>query len=66
MRDWVALGATPLVAVMVTGKVPPAPGVPDKEPPLDSVTPLGSDPAVTEKVGAGVPEAVTVNEPGEP
>ena len=60
VKDCVASGATPLVAVMVTGNEPPAVGVPESVPPDDSVTPLGSDPAVMENVGDGLPLAVTL------
>ena len=56
VKLWVALGETPLLAVMVKGKfrVSVGAGVPESTPvELFSVTPVGSEPAVTEKVGAG-------------
>jgi hypothetical protein len=63
----VALGATPLAAVIVIGYVPPLPGagVPARDPAAVSVTPAGNDP-VSLNVAAGVPVAVTVNVPAVP
>ncbi len=53
VKDWVALGDTPLEAVMVTGNVPKSEAVPDSAPVvLLRVTPVGSVP-VSEKVGDG-------------
>src|SRR5262249_59163186 len=57
----VAFGSVPLVAVSVTGKDPLCVGVPDNSPVDDSVTPVGSVPAVTLTVGAGKPVVVTWN-----
>jgi hypothetical protein len=49
------------IAVTVKEKFPPAVGVPDRTPPLESVSPGGSDPAVTEKAyGGAPPDAVIV------
>ena len=54
VKDWVASGETPLVAVMVIGKEPLAVGVPESTPVvLFNVTPDGKVPAVLENVGAG-------------
>jgi hypothetical protein len=62
----VALGATPLLAVMTSGNVPGTVGVPESTPVvLLKVTPAGNAPA-TENVGAGKPVAVTVNVPAVP
>jgi hypothetical protein len=62
----VAFGRTPFCAVIVIGNVPPAAGVPDKTPEVAfKVTPLGNVP-VSLNVGAGVPVAVTVNDPATP
>jgi hypothetical protein len=58
----------PLVAVIVSGYVPPVPasGVPEITPVVKSnVTPPGSGPASV-NVGAGKPVAVTVKLPSEP
>ena len=63
-----ALGSTPLEAVKLMGYVPtvPAAGVPPRTPVLVfKVIPLGSAP-LSEKVGDGVPVAVTVNDPAVP
>jgi hypothetical protein len=49
---------------MVIGNVPAAVGVPESVPPELRVTPAGRLPAVTAKVGAGKPVAVTVKVPG--
>src|ERR1700683_830077 len=65
VKLWEAGVPTPLVAVMVMGKVPVAVGVPDSSPPVLRVTPPGSGP-VSEKVGAGLPVAVTVKLPDTP
>ena len=63
----VASGATPLVAVIVTANTPFTEGVPDSTPVLlFKVTPVGREPVVIEKVGTGVPLAVTVNVPALP
>ena len=61
------MGEAPFSAVMVMGYKPPVPtaGVPERTPDVLSVTPLGSGP-VSLKIGAGVPEAVTVKEPAVP
>src|SRR5205085_10343886 len=68
VNAWVACGATPLEAVIVTGYEPPVPaaGVPDSVPLAASVTPDGSVPVVTAKVGAGKPVPATVNVPAVP
>ena len=62
----VAFDPTPLLAVMVMGYEPPvfAAGVPLSTP-AENVTPAGSVP-VSLRVGAGNPDAVTVNEPRLP
>ena len=60
VNDWVASGAMPLVAVIVRGNMPVAAGVPDSTPADESVTPEGRLP-VKEKVGDGLPLAVTLN-----
>src|SRR6267378_2489101 len=68
VKLWVAFVPTPLVAVKVSGYVPPVPaaGVPLKTPVATlKVRPRGSVP-VSLKVGAGKPVAVTVNEPAVP
>ncbi len=62
VKLWVALGVTPLAAVMVIGKVPLAVGVPDRRPADEKRTPVGSVPTSV-KVGAGDPVAVTVKVP---
>jgi hypothetical protein len=64
VKFWVALGETPFDAVKVMGNTPLALGVPLKVAALN-VTPLGSAPASV-ILGAGVPVAVTVNEPAVP
>jgi hypothetical protein len=64
----VALGDTPLEAVIVSGYVPlvPLAGVPPSTPVvLLSITPLGRVP-FSENVGAGNPLAVTVNDDTNP
>ena len=58
---WVALGVTPLLAVMVMAYVPTVLADPLSTPAEVKVTPAGSAP-VSLKVGAGNPVAVTVNE----
>ena len=64
VKDCVASGLFPLVAVMVIGNVPAWVGVPESTPVvLLRVTPVGSAP-VSLKVGAGDPVAVTVKVPG--
>ena len=63
----VASGVIPLLAVMVTANTPFTEGVPDSTPVLLlKVTPVGKEPVVIEKMGAGVPVAVTVNVPALP
>ena len=63
VKFWVALGNTPLLAVMVIGKLPVAVAVPLSTPVVGlSVMPAGNAP-VSLKVGAGKPVAVTVNDP---
>ena len=52
VKLWVALGVTPLAAVMVIGKEPLAVGVPESRPAVDRVTPPGRAP-VSLKVGRG-------------
>jgi hypothetical protein len=42
-----------------------AAAVPERTPPIERVTPEGNDP-VSEKVGEGVPVAVTVKDPDVP
>ena len=64
VKLWVAGVPTPLVAVKVIGKVPPAVAVPDRTP-LAKVTPVGSVPDSV-MVGVGLPVAVTVNVPAVP
>jgi hypothetical protein len=58
----VAFVPTPFVAVIVIGKEPDTAVVPDNRPAVLRVMPDGSVP-VSEKVGAGYPVAVTVNDP---
>jgi len=68
VKACVAFGATPFAAVKVMGYVPPvfAAGVPLSTPVETlNVTPLGSVP-LSLRVGAGKPEAVTVNVPAVP
>jgi hypothetical protein len=71
VKDWVALGLTPLEAMMVIGYAPPvdAAGVPDKVAvPLEcttNVTPEGSDPASV-MLDTGFPVVVTVKLPEDP
>src|SRR6185437_4933612 len=70
--DWVALGATPLAAVIVIGKLPAAVGVPERVavPSLlfTKVTPGGSAPVLERTIEAplGVPVVVTVKVPAAP
>ena len=64
VKLWTALGETPFDAVKVMGKVPVVVGVPLRAPALN-VTPLGSAPDSV-MLGAGVPVAVTANEPAVP
>jgi len=63
----VALGPTPLLAMMVNVYMPPVPaaGVPRSTPNEVNATPLGRAPDSV-KVGAGNPVAVTANEPNVP
>ena len=57
VKDWLALGATPLAAPKVSPNVPVSVGVPVSAPWLNEI-PVGNAPdSVT--VGVGVPEAVT-------
>src|SRR5580704_10474072 len=65
VKLWVAFGETPLVAVMVIGKLPLWVGVPESTPAAVNVTPVGRGP-VSLKVGAGLPVAVTVKLPAVP
>ena len=68
VKACVALGRVPLEAVNVIGNVPRAvgPGVPESTPVAGlKVTPGGSTPD-SDKLGAGVPVAVTVNVPSAP
>ena len=60
LKFCVATGATPLLAVIVPVNVPVAVGEPVMAPPLLKFRFVGSAPAVTVKVGAGVPLAVQV------
>jgi hypothetical protein len=64
VKGWLAGVPTPLVAVIVMGKLPtvPSAGVPLSTPADDSVMPLGNEP-VSLNVGAGNPVAATVNVP---
>ena len=59
----VAFGSVPLAAVSVTGKDPLCVGVPESSPADDKVMPVGSVPAVTLTVGAGIPVITTWNVP---
>ncbi len=60
----VASGDAPFVAVIVKANTPFTVGVPERIPVVPSrVTPVGKEPEVTEKVGAGVPVAATVKLP---
>ena len=69
VKDWLASGLTPLLALMVSGKVPPAVGVPGRvavpSPLSTNVTPEGRPP-VSESDGVGNPAVVTVNDPAAP
>ena len=49
----VALGLMPLFAVTVPVNTPPTVGVPDRTPAVESVSPPGKAPAVTENDDAG-------------
>ena len=62
----VAGGLTPFVAVIVNVEAPVAVGVPESTPAAESETPAGGVPVVMVNVGAGEPEAVTLNVPNEP
>jgi hypothetical protein len=56
-----AAGATPLAASTVKVKPHAVVDVPDRVPVVESkVSPLGSDPELTENVGAGLPDAAKV------
>ncbi|MDA8314030.1 MAG: hypothetical protein M0010_02490 [Actinomycetota bacterium] len=59
VKDWVAFGLKPLLAVTVIGKAPSWAGVPERVPALDRLTPEGRLPDSL-KVGVGVPVAVKV------
>jgi hypothetical protein len=65
VKLWVAGDATPLEAVMVLVNVPAAVGVPESTPVVASRVSPSRGPG-SMKVGAGVPEAVTVNVPARP
>ena len=69
VKDWVAGLPTPLVAVMVKGKLPPTEGVPARVavplPWSTKVTPAGSVP-VSERPALGLPVEVTVKLPALP
>ena len=59
LKSCVAGVPTPLLAVTVPVNGPPAVvGVPEMTPAVLRLNPAGNAPAVTAKVGAGVPEAV--------
>jgi hypothetical protein len=66
VKFWLAFGEIPFCAVNVIGYRPLTVGVPERIPvvPLN-VTPFGSVP-LTLPVGAGVPVAIAVNDPGAP
>ena len=69
VKFWLALGFTPLSAVMVIGKVPWVVGVPLRvavPSPLSlKLTPLGRGPD-SETAAVGSPVVVTVKEPADP
>jgi hypothetical protein len=69
VKDWVAFGLTPLLALMVKGYVPPVAGVPARVavplPWSTKVTPDGNAP-ISESDGLGNPVLVTVNDPALP
>jgi len=57
----------PLLAVIVIGNVPPTVGIPLSRPDVGlSVTPFGRFPVSVKLITAGIPEAVTVNDPNIP
>jgi hypothetical protein len=62
----VAAGATPFLAVTAKVLTPAVVGVPLRAPEVLSLSPAGNDPEHTVIVGAGVPEAVNLYEPGVP
>ena len=65
VKDSEALGNTPLLTPKVSGNVPPCVGVPDRMPvEVLNVTPVGRVPTSEYVKVAGVPVAVTENEPG--
>ena len=69
VKDWVASEPTPLLAVMVSGKLPGAEAVPERvavpSPLSVNVTPAGSEPdSLIEAVG--LPVEVTVKVPADP
>jgi hypothetical protein len=67
VKDCVAGGFTPLLAVIVNVYGPPLScGVPEIVPSDASETPNGMVPPVNENAGAGMPEAVAVNVPFTP
>ena len=71
VKDWMAAGLTPFVAVIVTGYVPPEPGagvpasVAVPSPLSLNLTPRGSPP-FSDKPGVGTPVVVTVRVPAWP
>jgi len=68
VKAWVASGVTPFAAVTVKEYVPPDPagGVPESIPVVGSVeSHVGTEP-LREKVGLGVPVAITVKVPLSP
>jgi hypothetical protein len=58
VKSWVAAGFTPLLAVTVPEKVPPAVVLPLITPAELRVKPVGNVPGGTLKVGTGKPLAV--------
>jgi hypothetical protein len=61
-KDWLAFAPTPLLAVIVIGKVPPEVGVPERVavplPLSTKLTPIGSEP-VSDTAAVGKPDVVT-------
>src|SRR5262245_18612417 len=67
VKLWVAMGATPLLAVKIRWKVPATVGVPLSSPAAVKVTPVGNGVRLLRlKVGFGNPLAVMLNDPAEP